>query len=120
MAEYANSTDETYSYHLVSGASGQLIVFSETIPSVNQSDYMFYAFIQGETVKLYNMYQSKQAITSLASQYNLTVTGTSITPNMPEIQDSNINMRQLISAFLTDPAFAKIKSGLTQGAAVPL
>lgn len=81
---------------------------------------MFYAFIQGETVKLYNMYQSKQAITSLASQYNLTVTGTSITPNMPEIQDSNINMRQLISAFLTDPAFAKIKSGLTQGAAVPL
>ena len=120
VAEYANSTDETYSYHLVSGASGQLIVFSETIPSVNQSDYMFYAFIQGETVKLYNMYQSKQTITSLASQYNLTVTGTTITPNMPEIQDSNINMRQLISAFLTDPAFAKIKSGLTQGAAVPL
>ena len=43
VADYANSTSETYSYHLVLGSSSKLIVFSEFIPSVNQTDYMFYA-----------------------------------------------------------------------------
>ncbi len=120
VADYANSTSETYSYHLVPGSSSKLIVFSEFIPSVNQTDYMFYALIDGEQVAFYNMYQSKTPITSLASQYSLTVPGTTLRPSMPEIRDSDMNMRQLIGAFKSDKSFDQTKKGLHQGADIPL
>ena len=120
VADYANSTSETYSYHLVPGSSSKLIVFSEFIPSVNQTDYMFYALIDGEQVAFYNMYQSKTPITSLASQYSLTVSGTTLRPSMPEIRDSDMNMRQLIGAFKSDKSFDQTKKGLHRGADIPL
>lgn len=120
VADYANSTSETYSYHLVPGSSSKLIVFSEFIPSVNQTDYMFYALIDGEQVAFYTMYQSKTPITSLASQYSLTVSGTTLRPSMPEIRDSDMNMRQLIGAFKSDKSFDQTKKGLHQGADIPL
>ncbi|WP_338216842.1 hypothetical protein [Lacticaseibacillus salsurivasis] len=122
IAKYTQDKNVSYAYHTVTGANGNLIVFSQTytINGEKTQTYMFYGWLNGEESRLYNMYDSKTAITSLAQQYGITVSGNTVKPKNVEIRDSVMNLRQLVSAFTSYHDYQTVKKGLQHGAAIPL
>ena len=122
IAKYTQDKNVSYAYHTVTGANGNLIVFSQTytINGEKTQTYMFYGWLNGEESRLYNMYEAKTAITSLAQQYGITVSGNTVKPKNVEIRDSVMNLRQLVSAFTSYHDYQTVKKGLQHGAAIPL
>lgn len=122
IASYASSKSPVFAYHTVTGSAGTLLVFTQTIDinGKKQQTYMFYGWLHGEMAYLYNMFQATKAISALGKQYNISGTGSGATPQNPNIQFSDMNLRQLVGAFASYHDYQTVKAKLSHGSAIPL
>lgn len=121
IADYAASG--SYSYQVVVDqdqvltAGDTLMVFNDA--SSNTPQHMFYALRNGDTVSFMKMYNATDTLYRLSEQYGLRVVNGHAVPAGAEIKDSREPLRQLVTAFASDAAFATIKQGLKREADVP-
>lgn len=121
IAEYAASG--SYSYQVVADseqvltAGDTLMVFNDA--SSGKTQHMFYALRNGDTVSFQKMYNATDTLYRLSEQYGLRVVNGHAVPSGAEIKDSREPLRQLVTAFYSDKAFAAIKQGLKRDSDVP-
>ncbi|WP_390410134.1 hypothetical protein [Lacticaseibacillus jixiensis] len=121
IAEYAASG--SYSYQVVADseqvltAGDTLMVFNDA--SSGKTQHMFYALRNGDTVSFQKMYNATDTLYRLSEQYGLRVVNGHAVPSGAEIKDSREPLRQLVTAFYSDKAFAAIKQGVKREADVP-